>query len=200
MDARLKKQIDEIFEKLPGNMICLALYGNIDYGDRAREEYWIEHIDSISHELSLNLQYIDIKLDNTAIFANLGLEDIADEDINKISKLANKIRSILPWDVHDFDGEVNEYWYGLVVVTKDYKVLRVNTTGSHNVLYRDMIGDLAKMDSEAKEKEKLAINFIENAANDIKSKFKDVKTAEGRTKVQNILAKLESNRCSDWKI
>ena len=39
MDAKLKKMIDDFFKKHEGNAICLEMFGNIDYGDRARECY-----------------------------------------------------------------------------------------------------------------------------------------------------------------
>ena len=192
MDSKIKEQIDNIFKKHQGNTICLDLYGNIDYGDRAQEEWWPERIEDFSNELKLEQTYGEIKM-NKIIFANLGVEDsdITDEDIDKIGKLCGDISKVLKWETRDFDGEVNEYWYGLVVVTNDYKVLRITSTGHCDALYRTIIGDLTKMGDQDEESEKLALDDIKESVNEIKKKLKDVKSDKGKEKVKKLIESIK---------
>ena len=188
MDSKLKKQIDNIFKKHPGNTICLELYGNIDYGDRAREEYWPEQIEEFAHELKLEQTYGEVQM-NKIIFANLGVadSDITDEDVQEIGNLCSDIAKVLKWDTHDFDGEVNQYWSGLVVVTNDYKVLRITSTGHCDALYRTTIGDLTKMGDQAEEAEKIALAEIKETVKEIKEKLKDVKTDKGKETAKKLI-------------
>ena len=192
MDSKIKEQIDNIFKKHPGNTICLDLYGNIDYGDRAQEEWWPERIEDFSNELKLEQTYGEIKM-NKIIFANLGVEDsaITDEDIDEIGKLCGDISKVLKWETRDFDGEVNEYWYGLVVVTNDYKVLRITSTGHCDALYRTIIGDLTKMGDQNEEAEKLALDDIKESVKEIKEKLKDVKSDKGKEKVKKLIESIK---------
>lgn len=192
MDSKIKKQIDNIFKKHPGNTICLDLYGNIDYGDRARVEWWPERIEEFSHELKLEQTYGEVQMDKL-IFANLGVDDsdITDEDIKEIGNLCSNIAKILKWDTHDFDGEVNQYWSGLVVVTNDYKVLRITTTGSCDALYRDTIGDLTKMGDQDEESEKIALAEITETVKEIKIKLKNVKSDKGKETLKNLIASIK---------
>ena len=192
MDSKLKKQIDNIFKKHPGNTICLELYGNIDYGDRAREEYWPEQLEDFSHELKFEQTYGEVKM-NKIIFANLGVKDsdITDEDIEEIGNLCSDIAKVLKWDTHDFDGEVNQYWSGLVVVTNDYKVLRISTTGHCDALYRTTIGDLSKMGDQGEEAEKIALAEIKESIKGIKEKLKDVKSDKGKESVKKLIASIK---------
>ena len=192
MDSKIKNQIDNIFKKHPGNTICLELYGNIDYGDRAREEYWPEQIEEFSHELKLEQTYGEIKM-NKIILANLGVadSDITDEDIEEIGKLCGDIAKVLKWDTHDFDGEVNQYWYGLVVVTNDYKVLRITSTGHCDAIYRETIGDLTKMGDQAEEAEKIALTEIKETVKEIKVKLKDVKTDKGKETIKKLFESIK---------
>lgn len=191
MDAKLKKMIDDFFKKHEGNAICLEMFGNIDYGDRARECYWEEHIEEFSHEMKVKDHYGDCKMDKI-VFANLGLsdDDIPSEEVYEVGNIASAVSSILPWETSDFDGEVNQYWYGLVVVTNDYKVLRVTTTGDNDVIYRSTIGDLTKFGSEDEELEKRAIKSIKSSIGNIKAKFKEIQTEEGRAKAIELIKKL----------
>lgn len=191
MDAKLKKIIDDFFKKHEGNAICLEMYGNIDYGDRARECYWEEHIEEFSHEMVFKDHYGENKMDQI-VFANLGLsnDDVSEEEVSEVGDIASAVFNILPWETSDFDGEVNQYWYGLVVVTNDYKVMRVTTTGDNDVLYRSTIGDLTKFGSEDEELEKRAIKSIKSSIGNIKAKFKEIKTEEGRAKAIELLKKL----------
>ena len=188
MDSKLKKQIDNIFKKHPGNTICLELYGNIDYGDRAREEYWPERIEEFSNELKFEQTYGEVQMDKL-IFANLGVKDsdITDEDIKEIGNLCSDIAKILKWDTHDFDGEVNQYWSGLVVVTNDYKVLRITSTGHCDAIYRTTIGDLTKMGDQDEESEKIALAEIKETVKEIKEKLKDVKTDRGKETAKKLI-------------
>lgn len=190
MDSKLKKMIDDFFKKHEGNTICLVMYGNIDYGDRARKCYWEEHIEDFSHEMKIQDNYGECNLDKI-IFANLGLsdDDIPSEEVYEVGKITEAVRKILPWETSDFDGEVNQYWYGLVVVTNDYKVMRITSAGS-DVIYRSTIGDLTKFGSEDEELEKRAITSIKSSIGNIKAKFKEIKTEEGRTKVLELIEKL----------
>ena len=192
MDSKLKNQIDNLFKKHPGNTICLTLYGNIDYGDRAREEYWPEQIEEFSHELKLEQTYGEIKMDKIK-FANLGVADadITDEDIEEIGNLCKDIAKVIKWDTHDFDGEVNEYWYGLVVVTNDYKVLRITSTGHCDAIYRTIIGDLTKMGDQVEEEEKIALAEINESIKEIKKKLKDVKSDKGKESVKKLIASIK---------
>ena len=192
MDAKLKKMIDDFFKKHEGNVICLEMFGNIDYGDRARECYWEEYIEDFSHEMPLEQTYGEKGLPKKIGFANLGVdnEDITSENVSEVGDIASAIYNILPWDVHDFDGEVNQYWYGLVIVTNDYKVLRVTTTGENDVLYRSTIGDLTKFGSVDEELEKRNIKSIKSSIGNIKSKFKELTTDEGKAKVKELIKKL----------
>ena len=192
MDSKIKEQIDNIFKKHPGNTICLMLYGNIDYGDRAQEEWWPERIEEFSNELTLEQTYGEIKMDKI-IFANLGVEDsdITDEDISEIGNLCGDIAKVLKWETHDFDGEVNEYWYGLVVVTNDYKVLRLTSTGSCDALYRTTIGDLTKMGDQDEESEKIALADIKESVKEIKEKLKDVKSDKGKETVKKLIKSIK---------
>lgn len=192
MDSKIKNQIDNIFKKHPGNTICLTLYGNIDYGDRAREEWWPERIEDFSNELKLEQTYGEIKM-NKIKFANLGVadSDITDEDIQEISKLCMDISKIIKWNTHDFDGEVNQYWSGLVVVTNDYKVLRITTTGRCDALYRDTIGDLTKMGDQDEESEKIALAEIEESIKEIKVKLKNVKSDKGKETVKKLIESIK---------
>lgn len=187
MDSKLKNQIDNIFKKHPGNTICLELYGNIDYGDRAREEYWPEQIEEFSHELKFEQTYGEVQM-NKIIFANLGVKDsdITDDDIKEIGKLCGDISKVLKWDTHDFDGEVNQYWSGLVVVTNDYKVLRITSTGHCDAIYRTTIGDLTKMGDQVEEAEKIALAEIKESIKGIKEKLKDVKTDKGKETIKKL--------------
>jgi len=191
MDAKLKKMIDDFFKKHEGNAICLEMFRNIDYGDRARECYWEERIEEFSHEMKVEDHYGECKMDKM-VFANLGLsnDDVPSEEVSEVVDIAEAVFNILPWDVHDFDGEVNQYWYGMVVVTNDYKVLRVTTTGEHDVLYRSTIGDLTKFGSVDEELEKRNIKSIKSSIGNIKSKFKELTTDEGKTKVKELIKKL----------
>lgn len=192
MDAKLKKMIDDFFKKHEGNVICLEMFGNIDYGDRARECYWEEYIEDFSHEMPLEQTYGEKGLPKKIGFANLGVdnEDITSENVSEVGDIASAIYNILPWDVHDFDGEVNQYWYGLVIVTNDYKVLRVTTTGENDVLYRSTIGDLTKFGSVDEELENRNIKSIKSSIGNIKSKFKELTTDEGKAKVKELIKKL----------
>jgi hypothetical protein len=191
MDAKLKKMIDDFFKKHEGNVICLEMYGNIDYGDRARQCYWEEHIEEFSHEMKVEDHYGECKMDKM-VFANLGLsnDDVPSEEVSEVGDIAGAVFNILPWETSDFDGEVNQYWYGLVVVTNDYKVLRVTSTGEYDVLYRSTIGDLTKFGSEDEELEKRAIKSIKSSIGNIKAKFKEIQTEEGRAKVIELIKKL----------
>lgn len=192
MDAKLKKLIDEYFVDHPGNTICLDMYGNIDYGDRARECYWEEYIEEFSHEMKLEQTYGEKGLPDKLIFANLGVnnEDISEEEVYRTGDIAAAISNILSWKTSDFDGEVNQYWYGLVVVTNNYKVLRITSTGDCDALYRSTIGDLTKFGSQEEEHEKNVIKSISSSISNIKSKLKELKTDEGKAKVQAMLDKL----------
>lgn len=192
MDSKIKNQIDNIFKKHPGNTICLELYGNIDYGDRAREEYWPERIEEFSNELKFEQTYGEVQMDKL-IFANLGVKDsdITDEDIKEIGNLCSDIAKILKWDTHDFDGEVNQYWSGLVVVTNDYKVLRITSTGHCDAIYRTTIGDLTKMGDQDEESEKIALAEINETVKGIKKKLKDVKTDKGKETVKKLIASIK---------
>lgn len=192
MDAKLKKMIDDFFKKHEGNAICLEMFGNIDYGDRARECYWEERIEEFSHVMSLEQTYGEKGLPKKLIFANLGVddEDITSENVSEVGDIAGAVYNILPWNVHDFDGEVNQYWYGLVIVTNDYKVLRVTSTGDCDALYRSTIGDLTKFGSEEQELEKRNIKSIQSSIGNIKSKFKELTTDEGKAKVKELIKKL----------
>jgi hypothetical protein len=193
MDAKLKKMIDDFFKKHEGNAICLEMYGNIDYGDRARQCYWEEHIEEFSHEMTFKDNYGEYKMDKI-VFANLGLsdEDIPSSEVAEVGDIAGAVFNILPWETSDFDGEVNQYWYGLVVVTNDYKVLRVTSTGEYDVLYRSTIGDLTKFGSEDEELEKRAIKSIKSSIGNIKAKFKEIQTEEGKVKALQLLDKLNA--------
>lgn len=192
MDSKIKNQIDNIFKKHPGNTICLTLYGNIDYGDRAREEWWPERIEDFSNELKLEQTYGEVQM-NKIKFANLGVadSDITDEDIQEIGKLCMDISKIIKWDTHDFDGEVNQYWSGLVVVTNDYKVLRITSTGHCDALYRGNIGDLTKMGDQDEESEKIALAEIEESIEGIKEKLKDVKSDKGKATVKKLIESIK---------
>ena len=192
MDVQLKKMIDDFFKKHEGNAICLEMYGNIDYGDRARECYWEEHIEEFWHELKLNQTYGNKELPEKLIFANLGLsnDDIPSSEVYEVGDIAASVANICDWETSDFDGEVNQYWYGLVVVTNDYKVLRVTSTGEHDALYRSTIGDLTKFGSIDEEVEKKALNSIKSAISTIKSKLKDIKTDANKAKAQELINKL----------
>lgn len=190
MDLKLKKMIDDFFKKHEGNAICLEMYGNIDYGDRARQCYWEEHIEEFSHEMVFKDHYGENKMEQI-VFANLGLsnDDVPEEEVSEVGDIASAVFNILPWETSDFDGEVNQYWYGLVVVTNDYKVLRVTTTGEYDVLYRSTIGDLTKFGSADEELEKRAIKSIKSSIGNIKAKLKEIKTEEGRAKAVELLKK-----------
>lgn len=191
MDVKLKKMIDDFFKKHEGNAICLEMFGNIDYGDRARECYWEERIEKFSHVMSLNQPYGEKGLPQKLTFANLGVddEDITSENVSEVGDIAGAVYNILPWDVHDFDGDVNQYWYGLVIVTSDYKVLRVTSAGD-DCIYRSTIGDLTKFGSEEQELEKRNIKSIQSSIGNIKSKFKELTTDEGKAKVKELIKKL----------
>jgi hypothetical protein len=191
MDAKLKKMIDDFFKKNDGNAICLEMFGNIDYGDRARECYWEEHIEEFCHEMKVEDHYGECKMDKM-VFANLGLsnDDVPSEEVSEVGDIAGAVFNILPWETSDFDGEVNQYWYGLVVVTNDYKVMRVTSTGDCDVLYRSTIGDLTKFGSEDEELEKRAIKSIKSSIGNIKAKFKEIQTEEGRAKAIELIKKL----------
>lgn len=191
MDAKLKKMIDDFFKKHEGNAICLEMFGNIDYGDRARECYWEERIEEFSHVMSLQQTYGDKGLPKKLIFANLGVddEDITSENVSEVGDIAGAVYNILPWDVHDFDGDVNQFWFGLVIVTSDYKVLRVTSAGD-DCIYRSTIGDLTEFGSEEQELEKRNIKSIQSSIGNIKSKFKELTTDEGKAKVKELIKKL----------
>ena len=191
MDAKLKKMIDDFFKKHEGNAICLEMFGNIDYGDRARECYWEERIEEFSHVMSLQQTYGDKGLPKKLIFANLGVddEDITSENVSEVGDIAGAVYNILPWDVHDFDGDVNQFWFGLVIVTSDYKVLRVTSDGD-DCIYRSTIGDLTEFGSEEQELEKRNIKSIQSSIGNIKSKFKELTTDEGKAKVKELIKKL----------
>jgi len=192
MDAKLKKMIDTFFKKHEGNAICLEMYGNIDYGDRARECDWEEHIEEFCHELKFERTHGEKGLPQKLIFANLGVDDddITSENVSEVGDITASIANILDWETSDFDGEVNQFWYGLVIVTNDYKVLRVTSTGDNNVLYHSMIGDLTKFGSADEEVEKHALNSIKSAISTIKSKLKDIKTDANKAKAQELINKL----------
>ena len=191
MDAKLKKMIDDFFKKHEGNAICLEMFGNIDYGDRARECYWEERIEEFSHVMSLNQTYGEKGLPQKLTFANLGVddEDITSENVSEVGDIAGAVYNILPWDVHDFDGDVNQYWYGLVIVTSDYKVLRVTSAGD-DCIYRSTIGDLTEFGSEEQELEKRNIKSIQSSIGNIKSKFTELTTDAGKAKVKELIKKL----------
>lgn len=191
MDAKLKKMIDDFFKKHDGNAICLEMFGNIDYGDRARECYWEERIEEFSHKMDLEQTHGEKGLPKKLIFANLGVddEDITSENVYEVGDIAGAVYNILPWDVHDFDGDVNQYWYGLVIVTSDYKVLRVTSAGD-DCIYRSTIGDLTEFGSEEQELEKRNIKSIQSSIGNIKSKFKELTTDEGKAKVKELIKKL----------
>lgn len=188
MDSKIKEQIDNIFKKHPGNTICLKMYCNVDYGDRAQEEWWPEYIEEFSNELKLEQTYGEIKM-KKIIFANLGVEDsdITKKDVKEIGNLCDDIAKVLKWENSDFDGEVNQYWYGLVVVTNDYKVLRITSTGDDDALYRSTIGDLSKMGDQDEESEKLALDDIKESVKEIKEKLKDVKSDKGKETVKKLI-------------
>lgn len=188
MDSKIKEQIDNIFKKHPGNTICLKMYCNVDYGDRAQEEWWPEYIEEFSNELKLEQTYGEIKM-KKIIFANLGVEDsdITKKDVKEIGNLCDDIAKVLKWETSDFDGEVNQYWYGLVVVTNDYKVLRITSTGDDDALYRSTIGDLSKMGDQDEELEKLALDDIKESVKEIKEKLKDVKSDKGKETVKKLI-------------
>lgn len=193
MDNKLKEKIDSIFKKHPGNAICLEMFQNIDYGDRARDAYWSEWIEEISNELELNNTYNIKGLPETISFANLGVsyDDLPNEDIEEIDQLAVDIGSIVNWDVHDFDGEVNQYWSGFVIVTNDYKVLRITSTGSGDALYRSTIADLSKLGSQEDEMEKNALAEIKESIKEIKENLKVVKSEKGKETVKKLIEKLK---------
>lgn len=188
MDAKLKKMIDDFFKKHEGNAICLEMFGNSDYGNRARQCYWEEHIEEFSHEMTFKDNYGEYKMDKISV-ANLGIsdDDIPSDEVFEVDIIAKAVFNILPWETSDFDGEVNQYWYGLVVVTNDYKVMRVTSTGEYDVLYRSAIGDLTKFGSADEEIEKLAFKSIKSSIGNIKAKFKEIKTEEGRAKALELL-------------
>ena len=191
MDAQLKKMIDDFFKKHEGNTICLEMFGNIDYGDRARECYWEEHIEEFCHAMKVEDHYGECKMDKM-VFANLGLsdDDIPSSEVSEVGDIASAVFNILPWKTNDFDGEVNQYWYGLVVVTNDYKVMRVTSTGDNDVLYRSTIGDLTKFGSQDQELEKRNIKSIRTSIGNIKTRFKELTTDEGKAKVKELVEKL----------
>jgi len=191
MDAKLKKMIDDFFKKHEGNAICLEMFGNIDYGDRARQCHWEERIEEFSHAMSLEQTYGEKGLPKKLIFANLGVDndDITSENVYEVGYIADAVADILPWDVHDFDGDVNQYWFGLVIVTSDYKVLRVTSAGD-DCIYRSTIGDLTKFGSADEELEKRNIKSIQSSIGNIKSKFKELTTDEGKAKVKELIKKL----------
>jgi hypothetical protein len=196
MDTQIKEKIDAIFAKRPGNMICLEMYGDQDYDGIATNRDWQDYISDISHEMKLEQAPKHFPIKN-GILSNLGYEegqegDLNRDDICEIDNLAGIIRDVLPWEMEDFNGEVNQYWKGMVVVTNDYKVLRVTTDGG-SMLYRSEIGDLSKMKSQEEEIEKLALIAIENAARTIEEKFKKVKSDEGKSKVFDITEKLQQS-------
>jgi hypothetical protein len=202
MDIQIKERIDAVFAKHPGNMICLVMYGDHDYDGIASNRDWSDYISDISHEMELEQAPKDFPIKN-GILANLGYDegeegDLEHDDICEIDCLAGLIRSVLPWEMESFNSEVNQYWKGMVVVTNDYKVIRVTTDGS-SMLYRAAIGNLSKMGSRDEEVEKLALADIENAAKTIEGKFASVKSGDGKSKVFDIVEKLMSSISSSTK-
>lgn len=193
MDAKTKEVIDNYFAKHEGNAVCIDMFRNIDYGDRAKQAYWTEHIEDISHTMKLEQNYEDGTLPKTITFTNFGLneDDVTEEDINAVDEVCNAVLPYVDWDEHDFDGEVNQYWYGFVIVTNDYRVLEVTSTGEHDVLYRKTLGDLTKFGSANEEIEKQALKNIKSAVADIKATIKDVKSNDGKAALRKLLAKLQ---------
>lgn len=57
-------------------------------------------------------------------------------------------------------------------------------------IYRSTIGDLTKFGSEEQELEKRNIKSIKSSIGNIKSKFKELTTDEGKAKVKELIQKL----------
>jgi len=191
MDNKIKEQIDAIFAKHPGNMICLEMYGDQDYDGIATQREWDEWMERFDNEIELEQAPKGFPIKKAA-FANLGFDydSFPADDIPIINDLSGLICSVLPWEMEDFNGEVNHYWYGLVVVTRDYKVLRVTSDGT-SLLYRSEIGDLSKMGSQEEEIEKLALASIKESVGNILSKFKSVVSDKGKSQVFGMVEDLD---------
>lgn len=78
-----------------------------------------------------------------------------------------------------------------MVVTNDYKVLRITSTGHCDALYRTTIGDLTKMGDQNEEAEKLALDDIKESVKEIKKKLKDVKSDKGKETVKKLIESIK---------
>jgi hypothetical protein len=197
MDPKIKAKVDSIFEKYDkdANVICLALYGDRDYSKIAERLDWEDYIEDFSYEQSMErdppkgLEVIQ--------FANLGQEQFHDDGteedfdpmIKDVNDLANDVAKMIPWKDEDFNGEVNSVWFGIVAISKDYKVFRLLTNRS-GASYVEMLGDMLNLGSKEEEAEKNAVQDILNRTEEINASLVDVKTQSGKDQVITALKTL----------
>lgn len=201
MDNKIKEKIDNIFKTYGtegDNAICIDLYHDRDYGTVARQCDWEEYIGDFSYEQKISKAPEGFP--NPLKFVNLGLDQEEEGyDTNKESKMITDIgelcfdiNKMVDWEESDFNGDVNQFWFAMVIVTSDYKVVEVLSDYS-SAIYDHLMADISKMKSQEEEVEKLALDAITEAAKTIKENFKKVKSDEGKSKVFDITEKLQQS-------
>ena len=203
MDNNIKETIDGIFQRYgekfgtkEATAICIDLYHDKDYGTIARHCDWEEYIGDISYDQKMSKAPKEFK--EHIMFVNLGLDQEAEDYdekeeeqmINDISALRSNIAKMVHWETEDFNGDVNQYWFAMVCVTRDYKVIEILTDQS-SAIYEKMMADLSKMGSVDNEEEKLALASIQTAVSSIMTEFKKVKSDEGKSKVYGMVEDLD---------
>jgi len=198
MDLKIKAKVDSIFEKYDkdANVICLALYGDRDYSKIASRRDWEDYIEDFSYEQTMGgdppkgLEVIR--------FVNLGKEQFLDDGtevdyidpmIKDVNNLAKDIAKMTPWEAEDFNEEVNCVWFGMVVISKDYKVFRMTSKHS-SAHYEEMLGDMLSLGNKEEEAEKNAVQDILNRTEEINASLVDVKTQSGKDQVITALKTL----------
>ena len=202
MDTKLKEQIDTIFKTYgseESNMIAIDMYGDNDYDSIARSRCWDEYIGDFSNEQEISRQDLAPKgFYKNAVFVNLGLDtEAADYDeekerqmISDIQYLCATIAKMVEWEESDFNGDVNQYWFAFVCVTRDYKVVEITSDYTSAIFYKVM-ADLTKMGSVDDEEEKLALASIQDSISSIMAEFKKVKSDKGKSKVFGLVEDLD---------
>ena len=202
MDNNLKEQIDNIFKTYgseESNMIAIDMYGDTDYDSIAQSRCWDDYIGDFSNRQEIDRQDRAPKgFYKDAIFVNLGLDtEASDYDhekeqqmINDIQYLCATIGKMVNWEESDFNGDVNQYWFAFVCVTRDYKVVEITSDYTSAIFYKVM-ADLTQMGSVDDEEEKLALTSIQDSVSSIMTEFKKVKSDEGKSKVYGMVEDLD---------
>ena len=198
MDLKIKAKVDSIFEKYDkdANVICLDLYGDRDYSKIASRRDWEDYIEDFSYEQTMKgdppkgLEVIKFVNLGKEVFLDDGTEaDYINPMIKDVNDLAKDVFKMIPWKTEDFNGEVNSVWFGIVAISKDYKVFRLLTEHS-SAHYEEMLGDMLSLGNKEEEAEKNAVQDILNRTEEINASLVDVKSQSGKDQVITALKTL----------